>query len=236
MTAASTSAYSSQVCPVSRYEESTPSRSAIHASVCGVGRVLPRSIWLTYSLEKRSPARSDCVRPAATRSCRNRVPRPDETRCGATEVRVRPSMVRHVRYRPLVQPLGSLARVTRSRDGLRSSGLVQLCVDRARRLGRHARDALELLLRRGEETLGRAEVLQQRAAPHRADALELVEDRRERAGVAPPSVTTRLGVAAKDSSYSSAVASDSRAKRRETISAIAAKSSIPSCPRTPNLR
>ena len=37
-----------------------------------VGRVFPRSIWLTYSLEKRSPARSVCVSPRAIRSCLTR--------------------------------------------------------------------------------------------------------------------------------------------------------------------
>src|SRR4051812_27753483 len=42
--------------------------------VSRVGLVLPRSIWLTYSFEKRSPARSVWVRPAATRSCRRRSP------------------------------------------------------------------------------------------------------------------------------------------------------------------
>ena len=40
-----------------------------------VSRVVPRSIWLTYSLEKRWPASSFWVRPAATRSWRRRSPR-----------------------------------------------------------------------------------------------------------------------------------------------------------------
>ena len=39
------------------------------------GAVFPRSIWLTYSFEKRSPARSVWVSPAATRSWRTRSPR-----------------------------------------------------------------------------------------------------------------------------------------------------------------
>ena len=60
---------------VSRKPASTPSLAASHSIVSRVGRVLPRSIWLTYSFEKRSPARSVCVRPAATRSCRTRSPR-----------------------------------------------------------------------------------------------------------------------------------------------------------------
>ena len=46
--------------------------SAIDSSV---GRVLPRSIWLTYSFENRSPASCVCVRPAASRSERSRSPR-----------------------------------------------------------------------------------------------------------------------------------------------------------------
>jgi hypothetical protein len=52
----------------------------------------------------------------ATRSCRRRVPRPDDVRCGAAEVRVRPSMVRPSTYRRKPAPGGSLARVTRTRD------------------------------------------------------------------------------------------------------------------------
>ena len=43
---------------------STPSRTASHSTVSGVGRVFPRSIWEMYSFEKRSPARSDWVSPA----------------------------------------------------------------------------------------------------------------------------------------------------------------------------
>ncbi len=49
-------------------------RCASHSTVSAVGRVLPRSIWLTYSFEKRSPASSVCVRPAATRRRRRRSP------------------------------------------------------------------------------------------------------------------------------------------------------------------
>ena len=55
--------------------ESTPSRADSHSMVSAVGRVFPRSIWLTYSLEKRSPARSVCVSPRAIRSCLTRPPR-----------------------------------------------------------------------------------------------------------------------------------------------------------------
>ena len=58
-----------------RKPASTPRRSASHSIVSEVGRVLPRSIWEMYSLEKRSPAMSVCVRPAATRSWRRRSPR-----------------------------------------------------------------------------------------------------------------------------------------------------------------
>src|SRR5438128_302402 len=67
---------------------------------------------------------------------------------------------------------------------LGSSGLVQLRVDRARRLGRELRHALELLLRGGEEALGRAEVAEDRPPAGRPDALEGVEDRLERLRVA----------------------------------------------------
>src|SRR5919198_2433134 len=52
-----------------------PSRSASQLMVSRVGRVLPRSIWLTYSFENREPASSVCVIPAATRSWRRRSPR-----------------------------------------------------------------------------------------------------------------------------------------------------------------
>ena len=54
---------SSTETPCARKLGSTPSRPASHASVSCVGRVFPRSIWLTYSFEKRSPASSVCVRP-----------------------------------------------------------------------------------------------------------------------------------------------------------------------------
>ena len=39
--------------PDERRTGSTPSRSASHSTVASVGRVLPRSIWLMYSFEKR---------------------------------------------------------------------------------------------------------------------------------------------------------------------------------------
>src|SRR5688500_5204740 len=61
--------------PLSRNEGSTSRRFASHSTVSGVGRVLPRSIWLTYSFEKRSPASSVWVSPAATRRRRRRSPR-----------------------------------------------------------------------------------------------------------------------------------------------------------------
>ena len=73
--AASTRARSSAETPLARKPTSTPRRSASHSTVSRVGRVFPRSIWLTYSFEKRSPASSVWVNPAATRSWRNRSPR-----------------------------------------------------------------------------------------------------------------------------------------------------------------
>ena len=60
---ASTRLRSSAETPFSRKLASTPSLTASHSIVSRVGRVLPRSIWLTYSLEKRSPATSLWVRP-----------------------------------------------------------------------------------------------------------------------------------------------------------------------------
>ena len=54
----------------------------------------------------------------------------------------------------------------------------------ARRLRRQPGDALELLLCRLEEPLGRAEVAQDRPPARGADPLERVEDRLERARVA----------------------------------------------------
>ena len=71
----STRSCSLEETPVSRKVGSTPSRAAIHSIVSPVGRVFPRSIWLRYSLEKRSPASSVWVRPRATRSWRTRSPR-----------------------------------------------------------------------------------------------------------------------------------------------------------------
>ena len=47
---------------------------ASQSIVSAVGRVLPRSICEMYSFEKRSPARSVWVRPAATRNWRRRSP------------------------------------------------------------------------------------------------------------------------------------------------------------------
>jgi hypothetical protein len=71
--------------PVSRNEGSTPSRLASHSTVSPVGRVFPRSIWLTYSFENRSPASSVCVSPRAMRSWRTRSP--IEFRAGPWAVR-----------------------------------------------------------------------------------------------------------------------------------------------------
>ena len=50
--------------PDARNAGSTPSFSASHAIVVSVGRVFPRSIWLMYSFENRSPASWVCVSPA----------------------------------------------------------------------------------------------------------------------------------------------------------------------------
>ena len=77
---ASAFARSSAETPVARKPASTPSRSASHSTVSVVGRVLPRSIWEMYSFEKRSPASSVCVRPAATRSCRSALAEPGPAR------------------------------------------------------------------------------------------------------------------------------------------------------------
>src|SRR5262249_9598360 len=186
-------------CPVSRNDASTPSRSPSHASISPVGRVFPRSIWLRYSFEQRSPASSDWVSPALTRSWRRRAPSDEAGRdCGriAGGMRVRLSTAAFTVI-GVPPPLGiSLARVTRRGDAqallllragrfpelpeLRSTRLVQLRVDRARRLRGDAWHALELLLRRREEPLRRPEVLEDRASPDRADTLQLVEDRAER--------------------------------------------------------
>src|SRR5438309_4637496 len=83
--------------------------------------------------------------------------------------------------------MGSLARGPPI-EGLGSAGLVQLGVDGAGRLRGYAGHAFQLLLRGGEKALRRSEVLQERAPACRPDALELVEDRRERARVAPLAV------------------------------------------------
>src|SRR6185437_10828717 len=64
-------------------------------------------------------------------------------------------------------------------------GLVELRVDAARNGSGDAGHALELFLRRRRHLLDRAEVLQQCAAARRADALEVVEERREAARLAP---------------------------------------------------
>ena len=54
--------------PRRRNSASTPSRSASHAIVSPVGRVLPRSIWLMYSFENRSPASSSASARQRARS------------------------------------------------------------------------------------------------------------------------------------------------------------------------
>ena len=60
---------------------------------------------------------------------------------------------------------------------LGSTGLMELGVDVPRRLRRHPRHALELLLRRREERLRGAEVPDQRAPSSGTDAGQGVEDR-----------------------------------------------------------
>ena len=77
--------------PLPRNAGSTPSRPASHAIESGVGRVLPRSIWLMYSFENRSPATWDCVSPAARRSERSRSPRRDAGAEGVVAVGRRPA-------------------------------------------------------------------------------------------------------------------------------------------------
>ena len=72
--AASTRPRSSAETPLARKPASTPRRTESQSIVSLVGRVFPRSIWLTYSFENRSPASSVWVIPAATRSCRSRSP------------------------------------------------------------------------------------------------------------------------------------------------------------------
>ena len=77
---------------------------------------------------------------------------------------------------PLVEPFASSPKWS-SASRPTAAGPVQLRVDRPGGLRRQPGNALELLLARAEHALGRAEVLQQRAPPHRADALERVEER-----------------------------------------------------------
>ncbi len=72
--------------PLPRNAGSTPSWPASQAIDSGVGRVLPRSIWLMYSFEKRSPATWDCVSPAVRRSERSRSPRRDAGAGGVVAV------------------------------------------------------------------------------------------------------------------------------------------------------
>src|SRR5712672_1539956 len=57
------------------------------------------------------------------------------------------------------------------------AGSVELLVDATRRLRRHAGDALELLLRRAEHLVDRAEMVEESPPARRTDPLEVVEDR-----------------------------------------------------------
>ena len=66
--------------------------------------------------------------------------------------------------------------------------LLRWCVEVAADLGRHAGHALEVLARRGQHRLRRAEVLEQRALAGRADAGQPVEDRLRHRGVAAGAV------------------------------------------------
>ena len=84
-------------------------------------------------------------------------------------------------------PAGRAVRPAPLRDphpALGPAGLVQLRVDLARGPRRDARHALELLLRRGQELLRRAEVLEQCPPTRRADARKRVEDRLARLRIA----------------------------------------------------
>ena len=72
-----------------------------------------------------------------------------------------------------------------------AAGPVQLLVDPPRGLGRHARDAFELLLRGRRDPFGGAEVLQERPPAHRADSVELIEHRSTRGAVAALTVEGR---------------------------------------------
>src|SRR5262245_19068528 len=65
---------------------------------------------------------------------------------------------------------------------------MELRVDRTRGLRRDAGNALELLRGRVEQPFRRAEVLEQRAPPHRPDPFELVEHRLAGRGDAPRAV------------------------------------------------
>ena len=72
--------------PLPRNAGSTPSCAASQAIDSAVGRVLPRSIWLMYSFENRSPATWVCVSPAARRSERSRSPIRDAGAAGVVAV------------------------------------------------------------------------------------------------------------------------------------------------------
>ena len=81
--------------------------------------------------------------------------------------------MRTFRYSKAMRPSGR-------RRAPRRTGLVQLAVQRACRLLREPGHALELLLRRVEEDLDRAEVTEDRPSPHGPDAVEGLEDRLHR--------------------------------------------------------
>ena len=93
--------------------------------------------------------------------------------------------LRTVRFRKaLGLPREPSRRRRRRESRLRASGrpgLVELRVQVARGLLREAGDALELLLRRLQEALDRAEVPDDRAASNRPDARKAFEDRLHRA-------------------------------------------------------
>ena len=73
--------------PVSRNRRETSSRSASQSRAASFGRTRPRSIWLTYSFEKRPSPSLACVKPRAMRSCRMRSPSADGADALAGRVR-----------------------------------------------------------------------------------------------------------------------------------------------------
>ena len=83
--------------PVSRNRSGTSSRSASHSRAASLGRTRPRSIWLTYSFEKRPSPSLVCVRPRAMRSCRRRSPSAEGVGPSASRVRGSGGMRRNVK-------------------------------------------------------------------------------------------------------------------------------------------